>query len=144
MSSHHKRILGDQLGLMETSGELYWWKPQESYVLEIGLPHPRWLSGKESTCQCRRHRFSPWAKFNLWVRNIPWRRKWQFTPVFLPGKYHGQRRLTGCTPCGCKRVRHDIVTEQQHMIQTHIHQTWEGDRRILIKLLRDRPPSSHY
>ena len=24
-----------------------------------------------------------------WVRNIPWRRKWQTTPVFLPGKFHG-------------------------------------------------------
>ena len=33
----------------------------------------------ESTCQCRRRRFSPW------VGKIPWRRKWQFTPVFLPG-----------------------------------------------------------
>ena len=39
----------------------------------------RWHSGKESTCQCRRHRFDPW------VGKIPWRRKWQPTPVFLPG-----------------------------------------------------------
>ena len=41
---------------------------------------PRWLSGKESTCQCRRLRFNPW------VRKIPWKRKWQPTPVFVPGK----------------------------------------------------------
>ena len=34
--------------------------------------------------QCRRHRFDPW------VRKIPWRRKWQPTLVFLPGKSHGQ------------------------------------------------------
>ena len=40
---------------------------------------PWWLSGKESTCQCRRHRF------DSWVRNIPGRRQWQPTPVFLPG-----------------------------------------------------------
>ena len=40
---------------------------------------PRWLSGKESACQCRRHGFDPW------VRKILWRRKWQPTPVFLPG-----------------------------------------------------------
>ena len=39
--------------------------------------------GKESTCQCRR------LGFNSWVRNIPWRRKWPPTPVFLPGKSHG-------------------------------------------------------
>ena len=38
---------------------------------------PWWLSGKESTCQCKRHRFNPW------VRKIPWRRKWLPTPVFL-------------------------------------------------------------
>ena len=44
---------------------------------------PRWLSGKESSCQCRRCRFDPW------VGKIPWRRKQQPTPVFLPGKSHG-------------------------------------------------------
>ena len=49
-------------------------------------------SGKESACQCRRH------KFNSWVRKIPWRRKWQPTPVFFPGKSHGQRSLAGYSP----------------------------------------------
>ena len=47
----------------------------------------RWLSGKESASQSRRHRLDPW------VRKIPWSRKWQPTPVFLPGKFHGQRSL---------------------------------------------------
>ena len=50
---------------------------------------PRWLSGKESACQCRR------CKFNPWVRKIPWRRKGQSTPLFLPEKSHGQRSLAG-------------------------------------------------
>ena len=36
---------------------------------------------------CRRYRFDPW------VGKIPWRRKWQPTPVFLPGEFHGQRSL---------------------------------------------------
>ena len=36
--------------------------------------------------------------FNPWVRKIPWRRKWQPTPVFLPGKSHGQRSLVGYSP----------------------------------------------
>ena len=31
--------------------------------------------------------------FDPWVRKILWRRKWQSTPVFLPGEFHGQRRL---------------------------------------------------
>ena len=39
-----------------------------------------WLSGKESTCQGRTPGFNPW------VRKIPWKRKWQPTPIFLPGK----------------------------------------------------------
>ena len=34
---------------------------------------------------------------NPWVGKIPWRRKWQPTPVFLPGKSHGQRSLEGCS-----------------------------------------------
>ena len=38
--------------------------------------------------------------FDTWVRKIPWRRKWQPTPVFLPGESHGQRRLAGYSPQG--------------------------------------------
>ena len=44
------------------------------------------------------------------VGKIPWRRKWQPTPVFLPGKSHEQRSLVDCSPWGCKRVRHNSVT----------------------------------
>ena len=43
---------------------------------------PRWLGGKESTCQSRRPGFDPW------VGKMPWRRKWHPTPVFLPGESH--------------------------------------------------------
>ena len=57
---------------------------------------PWWLRGKESACQFRGQGFNPW------VRKIPWKRKWQPTSVFLPGKFHGQRRLSGYSPWGCK------------------------------------------
>ena len=50
---------------------------------------PWWLSGKESTCQCRRCGFDPW------LRKIPWKKKGQLTPLCLPGKSHGQRSLVG-------------------------------------------------
>ena len=40
--------------------------------------------------------------FDSWVRKIPWRRKWQPIPVFLPGESHGQRSLAGYGPCGHK------------------------------------------
>ena len=38
--------------------------------------------------------------FDPWVRKIPWRRKWQPTPVVLPGKSHGQKSLVGYNPWG--------------------------------------------
>ena len=41
-------------------------------------------------------------KFDPWVMQILWRRKWQPTPVFLPGKSHGQRSLVGYSPWGHK------------------------------------------
>ena len=50
---------------------------------------PRWCSGKESSCQCRRH------AFDSWVGKTPWRRKWLPTLVFLPGKFRGQGSLVG-------------------------------------------------
>ena len=59
------------------------------------LQFPRWLSDK-SPWQCRGLRFDPW------LGNFPWRRKWQLTPVFLPGGSHGQRSLVGYNPQGCK------------------------------------------
>ena len=41
-------------------------------------------------------------RFDLWVRTIPWRRKWQPTPMFFPGKSHIHGRLAGCSPRGRK------------------------------------------
>ena len=49
-------------------------------------------SGKESSCQCRRHKR---CGFNPWVRKIPWRKKWQPTEVFLPVESYGQMSLMG-------------------------------------------------
>ena len=43
--------------------------------------------------------------------NMPWRRKWQPTPVFLPGKSHGWWSLVGYCPWGCKE---SDITEQLH------------------------------
>ena len=43
----------------------------------------------------------------------PLEKKWQPTPVFLPGKSHGQRSLVGYSPWGCNRVAHDTAAEQQ-------------------------------
>ena len=53
---------------------------------------PWWLSGRDSFCQRRRHRR---CAFDPWVGKVPWRRKWQPVPVFLPGKSHGWRSHVG-------------------------------------------------
>ena len=62
-----------------------------SYLGALGLP--RWHSGKEPSCQCKRYKK---LKFDPWVRKIPWRKAWQPTPVFLPGEPQGWRSLVGC------------------------------------------------
>ena len=48
--------------------------------------------------------------FNPWVGEIPWRRKWELTLVFLPGESHGQRSLVGYGPYGCKESDRTEVT----------------------------------
>ena len=67
-------------------------------IVRYGLP---WcLTGKQSTCQCRRCGFDPC------VGKILWTRKWQPTLIFLPRKSHGQRGLAGHSRWGHKRVGH--------------------------------------
>ena len=67
----------------------------------VGFPGR--ASGKEPTCQSRRHKR---LGFYPWVGMIPWRRAWPPTPLLLPGESHGQRSLVGYSPWGC-RVEHD-------------------------------------
>ena len=69
---------------------------------------------KRICLQCRRCRR---CSFDPWVGKISWRRKWQFIPVLLPGRSHGQRNLVGYSPWGGKRAEHDLVTEQQQRWQ---------------------------
>ena len=69
----------------------------ELHVGYLGLP--RWLSGKESTCQRRR---LVKRGFDPWVGKIPWSWKQQPAPVFLLGECHGQSCLVGYSPWGHK------------------------------------------
>ena len=55
------------------------------------------------------------CEFNPWVRKIPWRRKGQPTPIFLPGKSYGQRSLAGYSPWGRQESDMAKVTEQIHV-----------------------------
>ena len=99
----------------QSNSHIHTW-PQEKF--------PGGASGKEPACQCRRHER---CGFDPWVRKIPWNRKWQPTPVFLPGGSHGQRSLAGYNPIGSQRIQQDwretskqlvkipIVTEKKQM-----------------------------
>ena len=81
----------------------WWWCCPSWYRLRLhgcmqgGFPGG--AVGKESICQCRRQKR---LEFNPWLRKIPWRRTWKPNPVFLPGKFHGQRSLAGHSPCDLK------------------------------------------
>ena len=59
---------------------------------------PRWCSGNQFACQPRRRRSDSWVEKN------PWRRKWQLTPILLPGKSHGQSSLAGYTVHGAAEL----------------------------------------
>ena len=78
----------------------------------FGLPW--WLSDKESTWKYRRHRRHI---FDPWIRKIPWSRKWQPTPVFSPGEFHGYRSLTDYSPWGPKSAGHNWVHTHFHLLQ---------------------------
>ena len=81
----------------------------------------QWLSGKSICLQCRSCRFYPC------IGKIPWRRKWQ--PIFLPGKSHRQRNLTGCKSVGLQRGGHSWATE--HIAQ-HNPQNSSGNWMLLF------------
>ena len=77
-----------------------------------GLP---WWPGWQRVClQCGRPGFDPW------VWKIPRRREWLPTPVFLPGKLHGQRGLVGYSPCG----RKESDTTEQLTLHFGLKDSW--------------------
>ena len=55
------------------------------------------------------------------MEKILWRRKWQITSVFLPGKSHGQRSLAWYSPWSYKRVRHNLENEQQCLYHSFLY-----------------------
>ena len=93
-------------------------------------------SGKEPTCQCRRHKRH---RFNPWFGKMPWRREYQPTLVFLPGEPHEQRNLEGYAtvqfsrsvlsdslqPMDCSMSGFLVLHYLPEFAQTNVH--WVGD-----------------
>ena len=85
---------------------------------------PGGASVKESACQCRRHKR---YEFDPWVGEIPWRRAWQPTPVFLPGESHRQRYLVGL-----HGVTKTWTGLKQLGMHTHSHDIYKMVRTIIV------------
>ena len=80
---------------------------------------PQWLSRQKILLQCRRHRRH---RFKPWIGKILWRRKWQSTPVFLPGEFHGQKSLAGYSLWGHKVLgMSEHMAYKTHSSQLHTH-----------------------
>ena len=107
MTAHYKHIWSSGGKKSNTWAFVVFKKFQDN--CDMHLDFKKWLqvfllfgdfpggSDSKSVClQCRRPRYDPC------VRKIPWRRKWQPTPVLLPGKSHRQRSLVGYSSWGRK------------------------------------------
>ena len=85
-------------------------------VIRVGLieksDFPGGSDGKNVCLQCGR------PGVDSWVGKIPWRRKWQPTPVLLPGKSHGWKSLVGYNPWGHKE---SDSTEPFHFLSFFSH-----------------------
>ena len=99
---------------------------------------PRWFIGKETVCQCRGCRR---CGFDSWFGKIPWIRKWQLTPVFLPGKFHGQTSLVGYSPWGCKES--DTTEHAHHYIIVQISLTALEVRTLPVHPFPHTSPENH-
>ena len=74
-------------------------------------------SGKKSACQCKRCTRPKRQRFNPCDGKIPWSKKWQPTPVFLPGKFQGQKSLVGYSSWGHKQLDTTQPTHHCHEAQ---------------------------
>ena len=80
-----------------------------------GFPGDTVVKNMHQCRRCRKH------GQDTWVGKIPWRRKWQQTPVFLPGESHGQRSLTGYSPWG--NIESDVTGHKD--IKSQVMKFWK-------------------
>ena len=88
---NHLWITLNKQWLIKSPLNYYW-----NLFFKMGFPDGSAVKNLPAKCR--------WCGLDPWVGTIPWRKKWQPTPVFLPGKSHGQWCLAGWSPWGHKRV----------------------------------------
>ena len=86
----------------------------------------RWLSGKESGCQCRR------LEFDIWVGKSSWRRKWQLASVILAWRILWTEEPGELLSIGLQRVGHDLASKQQY--EELIFRMYRNNGRIYKEL----------
>ena len=102
----HQALLSMEFCRQEYQSRLPWPPPE-------GLPDPRIEPISLMSPALAGEFFTASATWKSWVRKIPWRREWQPTPVFLPGKSQGPRSLAGYSSWGPKELD---ATEQQILL----------------------------
>ena len=100
--------------------------PQDLSAGSLSGDFSNGASGKEPTCQFRRHKR---LGFNPWVGKIPWRRAWQVPRVFPTGESHGQMSLVGYSPWGHKEWDSTEVTEQACTVYLEMISNRLGEER---------------
>ena len=91
LSSYLKSIMNLKSCALSRKKKVPWNYFNMKVVFTLGFPYG--YLPLRIFLQCRR------LQFNSWVGKMPWRRDRLPTPVFLPGKFHGQRSLVGYSPC---------------------------------------------
>ena len=87
ISSTHSYLSADSATVLHNANQLF-----SFCVRTQGLPGGPVVKNLPANAgDCKRRGFDPWFV------KIPWRRKWQPTPVFFPGESHGHRSLAGCS-----------------------------------------------
>ena len=97
---------------------------------------PQVLCLDRTVCLWRIHQQCRRPGFNPWVGKIPWRSKWQLTPILLPGKFHGWRSLVGSGPWSHK-------VEQSPWSRTRLNSFTGSTSRYIIQKIVSTDSNRH-
>ena len=115
--------------------------PRREYWSGLLFPPPGYLP--DPGMEHRSPALQTDSGFDPWVGKIPWKRAWQPTPVFLPGKSHKRRSLAGYSPWGCKTVGHDWAAKcNLQWVLLAARPVWDRDKGLAsqARAVRSHPP----